>query len=174
MRHDERDEQQILGYLDGSMTPREVASFEERMDADPELGAEVAAWRETLAAASDWLAAPAPGLERAEALPVPELVPVRRRARWWKAAQTAVAATFFIGGFSAGWLARTSEFPAPEVSIVEATRAAPTTVTPVEVQYASYPVDEGQRLVVQPTPQSVWVVDAGFNMDVRGATPEGA
>jgi hypothetical protein len=60
------------------MTPGEAEEFERRMEHEPSLRVEMAAYKQALEAMGNWTLAEAPGVDRVEGLPVPDLVSGRQ------------------------------------------------------------------------------------------------
>lgn len=158
---------EILAYLCGEMNEAARARFAARLRREPELRAELEASEATLEAARQWFDSPAPGAERALALPVPSLkdnlhrlpVPVwTRRLR-----RAAGLAAVFVVGFALGYVAQTAPIiPPPNIPVVETTHPQP---TPEERQArrVRYARQENGRVVVS-LDNSTWVVDGGFQL----------
>jgi anti-sigma factor RsiW len=128
------NEEKIAAYLDGEMTPQEVAAFENRMKEDEALRREVDHWRRALDAAREWMSAEAPGVERVASLAIPSLVKrtdsvhaadaplpsARPSARVWRIRSLAwgalAAAAIFVAGFCLGQITPRAGVPAPSGS----------------------------------------------------------
>ena len=67
------NEEQIVAYLLDELELPAKSEFERRLTEDAELRREVEAFRETLGVAREWAEADAPGVERADALLLPEV-----------------------------------------------------------------------------------------------------
>jgi len=177
-RNPENREDQIAAYLDGELAPEQAAAFESRMQSDAALRRDVEQWREALEAARDWMAAEAPGMERAARLLAPSVAP--RNGSAIKPARVLslalrpllrrglAAAAIFVAGFCFG-LELKSRTPAPNGGLSGAppgiVRPEPVNATPTpsapgppaatEREAAGLPnqryTDEHGRLVVETT-----------------------
>ena len=185
-----RDEQ-IAAYVDGAMTSDERAAFERALSEDPTLQVDVEMAQQALDAARDWIAAPPPGLERADRLEIP--VPRRARRRvWWSLSapiwRMAAATAIFAVGFLLGQGSNQTEGPGgspaiqdvrPQTAEIAPAKIAPTpAVTPARdtkpVQVAmraprTTTVEENGRLRIETTlkdsgARAVWIVDGGFRL----------
>ena len=99
----------IAAYVLGDMAKEERAEFERRLELEPSLNREVDRWRVANRAASDWMTATPPGIERVRELAIPALKvkTVRFRSRFAMSRRQAIgrglmAAAIFLIGFGSG------------------------------------------------------------------------
>lgn len=170
MNRQEKQEQdeRLMAYLEGEMTPDEAAAFDAFMEKDETLRVQCAQWRKALDAAREWTCADAPGVERVENLQMP-VVPQRAKPvsaaarrhvsqrdfthffslRWlvWAGA----AAAIFIAGFGVGQMAGPGALPLPrgggkQVVVDKADYPTPTPEMPTPS-----PVPKEQTAATSPT-----------------------
>ncbi|HNT34327.1 MAG TPA: hypothetical protein PKH07_04940 [bacterium] len=112
------DEQRLLGFLLGDLSPEDAALFEKRLQTDRALQALEKEYRDALERAKDWLGSETPGAEGISALHTPSLSHTHRenvstrhaRSDYWRKVTKRVlaAAAMFLIGFLFGQGSRLS------------------------------------------------------------------
>jgi len=168
----------ITAYVFGEMTPREAQALEKEMAADPSLQGEVQAAKEALEAATGWLGAEAPGVERVDDIAVPAL---RTGKAGWRRiwpqwvplsptflVQGAAVTVIFLLGFFIGHETASDRLPpephqdlsayAPSASNPEEATAKPTPAVvedkegiPADFRPERRVTDENGRIVIETT-----------------------
>lgn len=162
-------EDRIAAFVDGEMTPDEMAAFERRMRGDEALRRDVEQWRDAVEAARDWMDADVPGTERLAGLAIPSVA--NRVSRHSEPARVldlrrlvrgaAAAAAIFVFGFYIGHVTQ-GRAPVPVGdSVVENPQPTPTIEKPAPPERQSpgpgrevaqarrYFTDERGRLLVE-------------------------
>ncbi|MFB3789505.1 MAG: anti-sigma factor [bacterium] len=185
--------ERVTAYCLNDLSDEERQAFEQQLQTDASLRDEVQAVRATLAAVREWLAAPAPGVERVDELPLPggimkkdASLPLSRMNPWTRAARRLAWAALFLMGFVLGLVAQkqaslldrvtgsymTAESPAisPGPFFVEDVTPTPAPEPPALASLPqTYQVrEENGRVVIETQlkasgANAVWIVDGSFH-----------
>jgi len=185
--------ERAAAYCLNEMSPEERAAFEQQLQTDASLRDEVQAWRGTMEAVREWIAAPAPGVERVDELPLPVLGrkgdsarPLFRTNPWTRAARRLAWAALFLMSFVLGLVAQKQASLLDRLTGAHAVMESPalSTTPPRGEKEAPAPAQETPALAALPKScqvreengrvvietqlkasgaHAVWIVDGSFH-----------